>query len=125
MSNRNHISAIHLPILYLFFPLIFTVIANIQTPKIRSAIFLTLSILHLLVVLITKNSSIKSLRNIKLLILSAIYIILSALGLACSINSQTIDLLNIDIVIVSLVGGAMVFNIAVLIGGVVKSEAFR
>jgi hypothetical protein len=121
MSNRNHISAIHLPILYLFFPLIFTVIANIQTPTIRSGIFLTLSLLHLLAVLITRNSSLKSLRNIKLLILSGIYVILSALGLACSANPQTIDLLKIDIVIVSFVAAAMVFNIAVLIGGVLKS----
>lgn len=125
MSNRSHISAIHLPILYLFFPLIFTVIANIQTATIRSAIFLTLCILHLLAVLITKNSSLRSLRNIKLLFLSVIYVILSALGLACSVNPQNIDLLQIDIVIVSFVGCAMVFNIAILIGGVLKSEAFR
>jgi hypothetical protein len=125
MSNSNHISAVQLPVLSLLFPFVFAIVVNIQTATIRSALFLVLSILHLLSIVLTKNSKLKSLRNVKLIVFSIIYVLLSILALFSSVNAQTADLVKIDIVIVSLVMAAVIFNIVALVAGVIKSEAYR
>lgn len=125
MKNSNHISPIHLPMFSLLFAIPFTILPNISSSTIRSTIFLVISILHLVCVIIFSNSSLKSLRNIKMIVFSCTYIILSGIGVATSMNPQTIDLIKIDIVIVTFVTVGLLFNIATLIASVLKSEAYR
>ena len=124
ISNSNHISAIHLPIISLLFPLLYAVITNIENSVIRSALFLVLSILYFFSIISTKNSTLKSFRNVKLLSLALLYFIISVLSLGISANSSS-DLMKIDMTIVALVTAGMIFNVVALIAGVLRSEAFR
>jgi len=55
MNHSNHINAFHLPIITIFFGLLFSIIINIQTILIRSALLLVLTILYFLFVIFNKN----------------------------------------------------------------------
>lgn len=113
-----------MPIISLLFPLLFAIIINIENPVVRSALFLVLSIFYCLTIIGTKNSTLKSFRNIKLLVFSLLYFIISAISLGISSNSSG-DLVKIDMAIVALVLAGMLFNVFALIAGVLRSEAYR
>jgi hypothetical protein len=124
-KTRNHISAAHLPVISIFFGLLFTIVANIQKPTARSILFLVISILYLIFIVAFRSESLKSLRNLKLLSFSILYILLSILSLVISLNYNSLNLVKFDTAIVTLVILGILLNIVSFVVSAFRSEAYR
>ena len=121
--HSNHITSSHLPTLSIFFAILFTLLVNIQSPKIRVGLLFGSTLGYLLALIITKNEKWKAIRTMKLMMLALIYVIIAALGLAAAVSS--VNLIMLDIILVVLVCLALLINLICFIVNVLKSEAYR
>ena len=124
MLHSNHITHRQLPILSIFFAIIFSLVVNVQSPKIRSGLLLGAALGYLLAVIITRNETFKAIRTIKVIIFAVLYVMIAALGLAGATMSS-INLIVLDIILVVLVCVALSVNLVCFIVNVLKSEAYR
>ena len=124
MLHSSHITHRQLPILSIFFAIIFSLVVNVQSPKIRSGLLLGAALGYLLAVIITRNETFKAIRTIKEIMFAMLYVMIAALGLAGATISS-INLIVLDIILVVLVCVALSVNLVCFIVNVLKSEAYR
>lgn len=125
MSHSNHIRAVYLPVSSILFAIVYTILANVQTIVLRSALLFTATVIHFIFVLASKNEAARSIRMIKLYIFGLLYIAISLTVLVCAVLQQTIDLKAIDAALIALVCLGITANLVTFVINVKLSEAYR
>jgi hypothetical protein len=102
IQTSNHISIYHLPIRSVVFALIFSIIVSVNAIVIRSILLLLTVVFYIIFHIFNRTESLKSVRNIKLILTNLVYLGIAIVLLIASVSQQSINLMIIDIVVVAL-----------------------